>query len=346
MRDSPEATTMTTRLAVLGVTILCAVTRSVAARDSSTDSVRADELFQQGRALMRDGRQEEACPKFAESLQLDPSVGTEINLAVCLEKTGKTGSAWRAYRHAHSEASRLGQTVRAKGIAERMGNLEVRLSRLRIDLEGVRVPCSVRIDGAAVEQLEAAAGVPVDPGDHVVSVSEGQSEIFHQRVQVGEGGRVVIVRASPATESQRASDSSSSHVANRTRPVASIEEDAEFRRREQSSGVPWRTVGATAAGVGLLVGGVAAGFALVAHGKYRNALALCGNRSECSNAAGLSERREADRWDLAATGCVLGAATLLVSGGIIYFVAPAEKRIGLAIVPTQTGFSTSFHARF
>ncbi|MGC4070578.1 MAG: hypothetical protein QM784_39100 [Polyangiaceae bacterium] len=331
---------------VVGVTILFSVTRGVAAQEGSRDSARADELFLQGRALMRDGRQAEACPKFAESQRLDPSVGTEINLAVCLEETGKTGSAWRAYRHAQVEARRVGQAERADAIADRLAVLERRLSRLRVDLADVPAPFLVRIDGAVVERGDASVGVPVDPGGHVVSVEEGQSEVFRERVQVSEDARLVTVRASLATDVPLSRPTSVTRVSKQKQEVARSTEDAESGRRERSSAVPWRTVGAATAGVGVLVGGVAAGFALVAHGKYRDALATCGNRPECSSASGLSERREADSMGLAATGCMLGAATLILSGGIIYFAAPAEERIGFAILPTPTGFSTGFRAKF
>ena len=54
-------------------------------------------LFEEGRALGKAGQWAEACDRFAESLELVPAVGTQLNLADCLEREGKLRRAWQLF---------------------------------------------------------------------------------------------------------------------------------------------------------------------------------------------------------------------------------------------------------
>jgi hypothetical protein len=70
----------------------------------------AEALFNQGRDLMTAGKFTEACPKFEASQQLDPGLGTMLNLAECYEKTGRSSgggqSAWHSGRSGATPARR------------------------------------------------------------------------------------------------------------------------------------------------------------------------------------------------------------------------------------------------
>ena len=79
---------------------------------SDTDRQIAQSLFDEGRILLEADRPREACPKFAESQRLDPGGGTLLNLALCLELSGKTGSAWARYQEARAIAARDGRKDR------------------------------------------------------------------------------------------------------------------------------------------------------------------------------------------------------------------------------------------
>src|SRR5947207_14602108 len=93
------------------------------AQPTSADISLAQSLFEQGTDLMRQKKYAEACPKLAESQQLDPGGGTLINLAVCLEKDGKLASAYNAYNEALAVAERDGNKTRESTARDRIAVL-------------------------------------------------------------------------------------------------------------------------------------------------------------------------------------------------------------------------------
>jgi hypothetical protein len=76
-------------------------------------------LFEQGKALVERGNFPDACPKFAESLRLDPGLGTMLWLADCLENNGQTASAWAQFKEAAAAAA-LSRDPREKIARERI----------------------------------------------------------------------------------------------------------------------------------------------------------------------------------------------------------------------------------
>ncbi|MDC3961261.1 hypothetical protein [Polyangium jinanense] len=134
------------------------------------DKAAAEALFNDARRLLDEGKIADACPKFEESHRLDPASGTALNLGDCLEKQGRTASAFTAFGEAEVIARRDGNTARAEEAARRARDLEGRLSRL-----SVIVPASSRSrgltilrDGAPVAEAQWGTAVPLDGGTHVI----------------------------------------------------------------------------------------------------------------------------------------------------------------------------------
>src|SRR5258708_17042544 len=99
---------------------------------SAENRAAAQALFDEGRSLMKANKVQEACPKFEESQRLDSSIGTQLNLADCYERTGRTASAWTLYIEVASAARQAGQDERASHAAARAAALKDKLSRLRL----------------------------------------------------------------------------------------------------------------------------------------------------------------------------------------------------------------------
>src|SRR5262245_57161497 len=75
---------------------------------------RAAALFEEGRALFKEERFAEACPKLEESQRLSPSGGTLLNVAACHERLGKVATAWVEFQQALTAARVDGKDDRAR----------------------------------------------------------------------------------------------------------------------------------------------------------------------------------------------------------------------------------------
>lgn len=316
----------------IGVTLICSLRASAYAEEED----RAELLFREGRALVQQGKTAEACPKFAASQQLDPAVGTLMNLALCYEQIGKTASAWRAYASVVTEATHSGQTARAEAAQERYRNLEFQLARIRVESNGIPEGSLFRLDGQPVERAELTRGIPVDPGFHSVTVEQNSQELWHESVQIGENDRWAVLRVLPPK-------AFGGPVGRPSEPVPVPETP---RPMAPPTGKGQRTTGLVVASTGLgaaLVGGI---FAAMAHSTYQDALAECANVAQCTNPNGLSHRRQADRFDAVATGLWVGAGVALATGTFIYLSAPKSPRVGLGLAPSSSGLAVRFATCF
>ena len=152
---------------------------------AANDTQRAEKLFQEARALMAQNKIADACVKFEESNKADPALGTQLNLASCWEKLGKTASAWALYNQIASSA----KDSRAQFAAQHAAQLQPTLSKLT-----VTAPPSARVtvDGAALPAASYGVAVPVDPGYHIIDAASGDKH-FHRDVTVGANATSVTV---------------------------------------------------------------------------------------------------------------------------------------------------------
>jgi hypothetical protein len=135
----------------------------------------AEALFDQARAAMAAGSYDIACARFRDSDKLDPAVGTRFNLADCEEKRGRLATAWSLFRGVMAD---LAQDDDRRPIAEeRAKSLEPRLPMVTL-VRMKDTPSSVRVRVDGVELGEASFGVPLpmDPGEHELSLGGAQGK--------------------------------------------------------------------------------------------------------------------------------------------------------------------------
>jgi hypothetical protein len=162
-------------MAWFGRTVLAlGLSLGLPAQARAQDTTRADETFQAGRALLKDGKYADACPKFEESQRHDPASGTLLALAYCQELSGLLASSWANYLAAADLAAKEGQAERQSAASERAKGLAGRYSTLTIvvpaelgNLPGLRV---LR-DGIEVNRTAYNNKIPLNGGMHSIEAT-------------------------------------------------------------------------------------------------------------------------------------------------------------------------------
>jgi hypothetical protein len=283
----------------------------------------AEALFNQGRSLMNAGKFSEACPKFEASQQLDPGLGTMLNLAECYEKTGRTASAWAEYREAIPLARAAGSKARQDLATERAKALEERLSTLTIRAmtsDDDSAHLEIRRDGVPVQRAELGSPIPVDPGEHVIEAVAPGKQPWSSTVQVGADAAKVQVDI-PKLES---------HADGKTPPVAapvatstSVTEPPSDKPASSWSGQ--HTAAVITAGAGVVGIGIGAFFGLQASSKWSDAKDACSNYPQgCDTRATDLGKNARENATISNVGFIAGGA-LLATGAVLFFTAPSKK---------------------
>jgi len=140
---------------------------------AAVDAEEAQKAFVEGMTLMGKKRYAEACERFARSQELDPGMGTQYRLAECYEKLGRLASAYEQFIAVAEAAKASGKADREAVARKRAAALETRVAKLTISIPPAVASLrglEVRRDGALVDPKVWGAPIPVDSGDHIVTV--------------------------------------------------------------------------------------------------------------------------------------------------------------------------------
>lgn len=179
----------------IGAVVLAVASAAGAQPNEAEKKAAAQALFDEAQALTSKGNHADACPKLAESLRLDPSMGTRFYLAECLERTGKLASAWGYYVEVADAARAAGQKAREKYAADRAEALKPRLPKLSIKVpEAARAAgLSIKRNGAIVGDAAWGIAIPVDPGTHAIAASAPGKKPWASDVEVKQEGQLVEI---------------------------------------------------------------------------------------------------------------------------------------------------------
>jgi hypothetical protein len=154
------------------------------------DPATAEALFSEGRKLMEQGNVAAACTKFEESNKADPATGTQLNLAMCWEKLGKTASAWSMYMQVANALTSSGRNDRAQFAQSHAAALLPTLSKLAITAPA---GTSIRVDGVPWSAALTGIATPVDPGRHTIDASAPNKPNFRRVVDVPNGAQTITI---------------------------------------------------------------------------------------------------------------------------------------------------------
>jgi hypothetical protein len=301
---------------VAGASMMLAAT-TAHAEPSAADRALATALFEEGRALVRDGRVAEACPKLVESQRLDPGVGTLLNVANCHELEGKTATAWTDFHEALAIAEREGQSERAAFAREHIAALRPLLATvvlsLRAEDEGVEL--DIQRDGTSVARVVVGTSMPLDPGAHRIDVRGAGIEPWSVSFDIAAGERRDIV-VGPLV--RRAAPSSTSTSAP---PNVVVAPPIAAEPRGDRSSFP-RTLGYVVAGAGIVSLGIGTVFGVSALSKSSRSDELCARRC---NDEGYDLNHEAKTAADISTATLITGAVALGVGIVLLVTHPTER---------------------
>jgi hypothetical protein len=191
---------------------LLVVTANVHAQNADAA---AGALFERGLSEMEAGRLDAACPKIAESFHLDPRPGTLFTLAECESRAGKIASAYVHYADYAARFAKMNAAERLKqkerpSIAERqLKALRASIPELTIEVRGsLPEGAVVRRDGVVLGAASLGTPLPLDPGQHEVTIVLTDGKVARETLvlKVSERRQLLIAPPVPelrATEAKR-----------------------------------------------------------------------------------------------------------------------------------------------
>jgi len=156
----------------------------------------AEVLYEAATAAMDRGDYTAACPKLEKVVRLVPDgIGAKLTLAECYEGAGRLASAWAVYGTARVAAAKAGQADREKKAAAKERALAGRLAQVTLV-----VPAALReADGLQVQRDGVSVGrplwgvpVPVDQGQHRVTVDAAGHERWERLLPMKDGNSVTL----------------------------------------------------------------------------------------------------------------------------------------------------------
>ena len=330
---------------------LAATMLFVLARPALAQSVEAEALFRDGKALLAQGKLGEACAKFDASDRIEPSVGTELNAADCHEKNNKLATAWAGFLKAAANAAKAGNDkLRETEARRRAGLLEPKLSYLTISVpESSRVNgLTIKRNGQDIDQALWNSGVPVDAGDYEISGQAPGHEAWSTKVTlaISEKKSVEVPKFKEITALVTPPPDQ------KPQPLEKPETEEKPETPETpSTFTPMRKAAIAAAGVGVVGFGATIVFGLKSNSKQSQAEDLCPGAPGCSDPTAISLNNDA-RSAAKKANISLGVGVVGIGAAVALWFLGAPKDTAapgdVAIVPVTNGrdvglsFSGSF----
>ena len=315
-------------------------------------------MFAEGRGLMEAERYEEACPKFEESLRLDHGMGTQFNLAHCWEKIGRTASAWALFLDVAAAARAAGQAPREQVARERAKALEPKLTRLRIAVPEPTPDMKVSRDDQDVRRAAWGTAMPIDPGDHAITVTAPGKQAWSQQLTLPATSRIfsVIVPAlEDAVAAKSQDDGSPAPAATPRRPVNTSSEAAMEGEGSNGQSIAALVIG----GVGIATLAAGTIFAIQSRSDNAEALKLCRIQTPEGDSCGDEAERarhdelidDAERGQLLGyIGIGIGSAALITATVLYATAGSGSDRAGSALNVTPLwnaeGWGAALSGRF
>jgi hypothetical protein len=287
-------------------------------------------LFDEGRAALDGGDYALACQRFSESQQVEPRVGTLLNLALCYEKRAMLVQAHETWRTAEALATKVGDE-RSAVARQRANEMLPRVPLLTLTLEPgapagtiVRWTDSFQRDPKVVADSQLGKPFQVNAGTVRLFVEAPGREKRTLDLPVAEHDRTkLVVTVGPKLGEQASAPP--------TPPAATSDPAApdQSPQSERDGGTaPLKITGFVVGGVGLVGLGVGAIFGGIAAAKKSKSeepdddgIPHCDDSSVCSP-EGFDLREDAIRAATISTIGFVAGSVLTAAGVVMVLVAP------------------------
>ncbi len=293
-----------------GVGLAVAVWAQTAPAQSASNRAAAQALFDQAKAMVKNGDAANACPRFEESLRLDPGIGTQFNLADCYERIGKTASAWTLFIEVAVAAKQSNRRKHEQVARQRAAKLEGKLSKLVIN-----VPDENRAQGLVVErggeqtgQAQWGIPIPIDPGVHQISAEAPGKTRWEGTVTVEAGGATATLIVPELADAPK-------DAILTTNPAPRTETTDDASESNQ------RLYAYITGGTGVVLLGVGTFFGLQAVSKNDDSKQHC-DGDTCRDQAGVDLRSEAQTAGNISTAAFIVGGAAVAGGVVLYLTAP------------------------
>ncbi len=328
---------------IAGSILIALVAGNKPAFAQASKATEAQTLFDDALVLMKAGKYAEACPKLGRSQQLDPGLGTQFRLAQCYEGLGHIATAWKLYVEVAAESKKAGRADREEQARERVDELRPRLPTLVITVPpsvSTTPGIEIKRDEDRVEKLDWNQKLPVDPGQHVVSVSAPGKKRFQQIVSLVEKATIDV--QVPVLEPEGAPPAttvgpSSTAVATAAPTVAVV--PTSDKKDAASSGLGGQKIAAIVVGsLGIVGLGFGAATGILATSQWNDALSYCqgGDRKRCQP-DGVKLGSQASTSAAVSTVGFVAGGVFLAGATVLWLVAPNKPEKAAVRVSPMIG---------
>jgi len=328
------------------VLIPCLLAIAAPARAGSAE---AETLFREGRRLLKQGEVAAACDKFEASDRLEPTAGTELNLADCREKNGQLATAWAMFIKAATTAKHSDTDgKRAAEARRRAAALEPRLVHLK-----VVVSDDAKVDGLVIKRNGEVVDPelwnqkdPVDPGSYEITADAPGYDGFQASVVVKGHDRKVEIPTLTKTEPVAEPPAKPTEKPPATHGAETARDMEPPPPEPPPTGMTGKRKAALVIGIlGVASFGAAAGTGFYARSLEQTSDKLCPT-SPCNNITGVDDNTKARNFGLA-TDIELGVGgAAVITATVLWLTGGRHAVEHVSITPRGDGATVLFGGSF
>lgn len=283
----------------------------------TTEAV-AESLFRDGKRLFQAEDYDHACPKLAQSYQIDPAGGTVLLLAICYEKQGKLASSWARYNDALAAAKRDQREDRERRAREGLDSVEPKLSYIELKLDAATqsiTGVTLAIDNVELPAISDAR-LPIDPGKHKLTVRAPNYETWSAEVSItGPSATESVVV--PALQPKPVVTTSPNPIQPTKTNVTAPNDSGIAEERASNKNV--RTMAYVLGGLGVASVGVGSYFGVRAISLKNDANSACPTK-ECTDAGAVSKSGDAVSKAHLADAFIGAGAAVTLSAAVLWYL--------------------------